>query len=246
MINTLIKAYRFLLVALLVTAGIFLERIGVIDYLSDPFEFEYTLYLIMQHLTMVGVSMVMATVVGLAVGIIFTRPQFRKYTGVVMYVVSLGQTIPSLAVIAIAMSFLGIGFKPAIFALLVYSVLPIARNTLAGINAVPSWIIDAAKGMGMTNTRILFQVELPNAMTVIITGFRISLVINIGTAALAFLIGAGGLGEHIFTGIDLMRSDKLLAGALPTILLALLADYLVDLMELVVVPRGLRLKREEM
>lgn len=238
------KAYRFVFAVILVGTGVVIERLGVVEYLSDPFEFAYTLRLAGQHLTMVGTSMVLATVLGLTVGILFTRPGFKRFTGVVMYIVSLGQTIPSLAVIAVAMSFLGIGFKPAIFALFVYSILPIARNTLAGINAVPSWIIDAAKGMGMTNGQILFQVELPNAMKVILTGFRVSMVINIGTAALAFLIGAGGLGEHIFTGIDLMRPDKLLAGAVPTTLLALLADYLIELFGLLVIPRGLRIKQE--
>lgn len=238
------KAYRFMLVVVLLAAGVALERFGVIQYLSDPYELHYTMALIGQHVFMVGVSMLMATAVGLTVGIVFTRPKFRKYAGMVMYIVGLGQTIPSLAVIALAMSFLGIGFKPAIFALFVYSILPIARNTLAGITAIPGWIIDAAKGMGMTNLRILFQIELPNAMKVIVTGFRISLVINIGTAALAFLIGAGGLGELIFVGIDLMRPDQLLAGAIPVTLLALFADYLVELLGLIIIPRGLRLKEE--
>ena len=242
--EALVKIYRLSLVVLFIGAGIALERFGVIQYLQDPYELHYTIQLIAQHLWMVAVSMLMATVSGLAVGIMFSRPQFKRYAGIVMYIVGLGQTIPSLAVIALAMSFLGIGFKTAIFALFVYSILPIARNTLAGITSVPPWIIDAAKGMGMTNARILFHIELPNAMQVILTGFRISLVINIGTAALAFLIGAGGLGEHIFTGIDLMRPDKLLAGAIPTTLLALMGDYLVGLLSLVLVPRGLRLQPE--
>jgi osmoprotectant transport system permease protein len=127
--------------------------------------------------------------------------------------------------------------------LFVYSVLPIARNTLAGINAVPNWLLDAAKGMGMNNRQILWHVELPNAMQVMLTGFRVSLVICIGTAALAFLIGAGGLGEQIFMGIDLMRTDKLLAGAVPTILLALLADYLCEFLGLFLISRGLRLEQ---
>ena len=162
-----------------------------------------------------------------------------------MYIVGLGQTIPSLAVIALAMSILGIGYKAAVFALFIYSVLPIARNTMAGINAVPPWIIDAARGMGMPHSQILFQIEIPNAMSVILTGFRVSLVINIGTAALAFLIGAGGLGEHIFTGIDLMRPDKLLAGAVPTILLALFADYVCGLVGLLIIPKGLRPERSQ-
>jgi len=244
MCKTLGKANRFVLVLIWLIAGISLERFGVIDYLSDTYELRYTLVLTGQHIFMVAISMLMATILGLGVGITFTRSRFKKYAGIVMYIVGLGQTIPSLAVIALAMSFLGIGFKPAIFALFVYSVLPIARNTLAGITAIPGWIIDAAKGMGMPNTRILFQIELPNAMKVILTGFRVSLVINIGTAALAFLIGAGGLGELIFVGIDLMRPDKLLAGALPVTLLALLADYLVGLLGLRLIPRGLRLTEE--
>jgi osmoprotectant transport system permease protein len=240
----LVKGYRFLGVVLLVAAGVGLDRSGVITYLSDPYELKYTLDLVVEHLTLVGVSMFAATALGLGVGIVLTRPRFKKYTDIVMYIVSLGQTIPSLAVIALAMSFMGIGFEPAVFALFIYSVLPIARNTLAGITSVPSWMIDAAKGMGMSNARILWHVELPNAMEVIITGFRVALVINIGTAALAFLIGAGGLGEHIFTGIDLVRADKLLAGAIPTTLLALGADYLVELSGLVLIPKGLRLKEE--
>lgn len=235
------KAYHFILIAGLVTAGVALERFGVITYLSDPYELHYTWTLLVQHVRLVAVSMVFATFVGLSVGVLFTRSSLKKYSGIVMYLVGLGQTIPSLAVIALAMSFLGIGFTPAVFALLIYSILPIARNTLAGIRAVPAWIIDAAKGMGMPGWRILLEVELPNAMKVILTGFRISLVINIGTAALAFLIGAGGLGEHIFVGIDLMRPDKLLAGAIPTTLLALFADSLVDVLGLALVPRGLRL-----
>ena len=237
------KAYRFILIALLLAAGALMDRSGLIEYLSDPFEINYTLSLVRQHVIMVLVSMFMSSIAGLSVGIIFTRPRFKKYAGIVMYIVGLGQTIPSLAVIALAMSFLGIGFKAAIFALFIYSVLPIARNTLAGITSVPSWMLDAAKGMGMPPRKVLIQIEIPNAMKVILTGIRVALVINIGTAALAFLIGAGGLGDHIFTGIALMRTDKLLAGAIPTTLLALFADYVCELTGLVLIPKGLRLKR---
>lgn len=238
------KVYRFFLLIILLMAGMSLERTGMVEYLSDPFELGYTIKLLEQHLELVAFSMTMATCLGLVVGVIFTRPKFKRYGGLVMYIVGLGQTIPSLAVIALAMSFLGIGFKAAVFALFIYSTLPLARNTMAGIKAVPAWILDAARGMGMSNIRILFQIEIPNAMGVILTGFRVALVINIGTAALAFLIGAGGLGEHIFIGIDLMRTDKLLAGAIPIILLALLADYLCELLGLLVIPKGLRLKQE--
>lgn len=238
------RAYKFALVLILLAAGVIIERAGLIEYLSDPFEMHITLNLILRHINMVLVSISAATVIGLAVGIIFTRPGLKRYSGLIMYFVGLGQTVPSLAVIAIAMSFIGIGFKAAVFALCVYSVLPVARNTLAGISSVPSWIIDAARGIGMPEYRILFQIELPNAMKVILTGFRVALIINTGTAALAFLIGAGGLGNHIFTGISLMRMDKLLAGAIPTTLLALFADYLCDLFGLLIIPAGLRLSEK--
>jgi osmoprotectant transport system permease protein len=242
--GSLAKLYRFFLLIILLVAGMSLERVGMVKYLSDPYEFGYTIKLIKQHMGLVGMSMAMATSLGLAVGIIFTRPKFERYSGPVMYMVGLGQTIPSLAVIALAMSVLGIGFKTAVFALFIYSMLPIARNTMAGIKAIPVWMIDAARGMGMSNARILFQIEIPNAMDIILTGFRVALIMNIGTAALAFLIGAGGLGEHIFIGIDLMRTDKLLAGAIPTILLALFADYLCEALRFWIIPKGLRVREK--
>lgn len=238
---TALRAYRFTLLVILVAAGVFIERTGFIKYLSDPFEMRFTINLILQHINMVIVSMSAAAFIGLAVGIIFTRPKLKKYSGVVMYIVGLGQTVPSLAVIAIGMSFIGLGYKAAIFALCIYSVLPIARNTVAGISSVPSWIIDAGKGIGMPEYRILIEIEIPNAMKVILAGFRVALIINISTAALAFLIGAGGLGDHIFTGISLMRMDKIMAGAIPTTILALFADYLCELLGFLIIPKGLRL-----
>ena len=238
------KCYRLFLALALVAAGAALERVGVVDYLSDPYELKYTLHLLWQHVSMAAVSLGFATFLGLAIGIVFTRPGFRRFSGVVMYVVGLGQTIPSLAIIALVLTVLGVGFETAVFALFAYSILPVARNTLAGIRSVPEWIIGAARGMGMPNRSILFQVELPNAMQVILTGFRVSLVMNIGTAALAYLVGAGGLGEHIFTGINLSRPDKLLAGAVPTTLLALSADYLAGGLGKILIPRGLRIEKE--
>ncbi len=239
--STITKGYRFMLLAILFFLGIGAERIGLVEYLSDPWEQAYVLYLVRQHLFLVTISMAMAIVVGLGAGIVVSRKRFQKYSGMVMYFIGLGQTIPSLAVLALVMSFLGIGSKPAIFALFIYSTLPIARNTLAGILAVSPAIIDAAKGIGMNPNRILWQVELPNAMHIILTGIRVALVINIGTAALGYLIGAGGLGDLIFTGINLMQTDKLLAGALPVVVLALIADYLVELFGIIIIPKGIRL-----
>ncbi|MGB3210265.1 MAG: ABC transporter permease [Desulforhopalus sp.] len=239
----LAKLYRIIIAVVILIAGVTVERTGLVELLSDPYEYPVIMDLFIQHLYLVSLSMVFATVTGVTAGIVLTRQRFRKYAGVCMYIIGLGQTIPSLAVLALAMSLLGIGIKPAVFALTIYSILPIARNTLAGITAVPSELIDAGKGMGMPPMRILMEVEIPNAMEVILTGFRVALIINIGTAALAYVIGAGGLGDLIFTGISLMQTDKLLAGAIPVTLLALLADFLSELLGIALVSRGLRLSR---
>jgi len=235
------KLYKAVLLILLLTVAVGLKRTGTIAYFRDPYVYADLVRLMWQHIHMVVYSMFIATLMGVSVGIILTRPRLKAYSGFVMYIVSLGQTIPSLAVLALVMSVLGIGSKPAIFALTIYSILPIARNTLAGINAVPPPTIDAARGMGMGTWRILLEVEIPMAMQVILTGFRIALVINIGTAALAYLIGAGGMGDWIFSGIYLMKTDKLLAGSIPVTLLALFADFLVDLLGMVLVSKGLRI-----
>jgi len=237
----LINLYRVVLALAILAAGVVAERTGLMELLSDPYEYPVIMELFIQHLYMVTVSMTFATIIGLAAGILLTRKRFRRYAGICMYIIGLGQTIPSLAVLALAMSFLGIGTKPAVFALTIYSILPIARNTLAGITAVPPELIDAGKGMGMPPLKILMEVEIPNAMKVILTGFRVALIINIGTAALAYVIGAGGLGDLIFTGINLMQTDKLLAGAIPVTLLALFADFLSELLGRVLISRGLRL-----
>ncbi|TKB07021.1 ABC transporter permease [Desulforhopalus sp. IMCC35007] len=237
----LTKLYRLVIAVIILIAGVTFERTGLIELLSDPYEYPVILELLIQHVYIVGLSMLIATIIGITAGIVLTRARFRKYAGICMYIIGLGQTIPSLAVLALAMSFLGIGFKPAVFALTIYSILPIARNTLAGITAVPPELIDAGKGMGMTPMKILLEVEIPNAMEVILTGFRVALIINIGTAALAYVIGAGGLGDLIFTGISLMQTDKLLAGAIPVTLLALFGDFLSELLGLVLISKGLRL-----
>jgi len=242
--NAFKKIYSFLIILLLVGAGSALERVGFNDYFFDPSNWGRISHLLGRHLQLVTVSMTLATVTGVSIGIIFTRQTFRPAAGVVMYIVGLGQTVPSLAVLALIIGYLGVGFNSAVFALFVYSVLPIARNTLAGITSVEPSMLDAARGMGMTPLQILLQVEIPNAMRVILTGFRISLIINIGTAALAGLIGAGGMGELILTGINMMQKYKLLAGALPVIFMALFADFLCGLLQNVLIPRGLRLTEE--
>ena len=179
-----------------------------------------------------------AIAIGLPLGIALTRPAIRPYANAITQFVNLGTTIPTLAILALAMSVLGIGAPSAIFGLVMLTLLPIVLNTIAGLRMVPAHLIEAARGMGMTNAQILFRVELPNAAFVILAGLRTALAINVGTVPLAFLIGAGGLGELIFTGIDLMEPSMLLAGAIPTALLAILVDYLIGQCQYWLIPRG--------
>ncbi|WP_018248878.1 ABC transporter permease [Orenia marismortui] len=196
--------------------------------------------LILEHVIMVSISMFIATVIGLFVGVLLTRDSFRRFRSLFMYIIGLGQTIPSLAILALAMSTLGIGMKPVILALTIYSILPIARNTIVGLDSVSEDLLDAAKGMGLSPYIIFWEVELPNALAFILTGIRIALIINIGTAALGALVGAGGLGDQIFTGISFLDSQLMLSGAIPTALLVLVAYYLFLSLEKILVSKGLQ------
>lgn len=195
-------------------------------------------YLGREHLYLVAISGGLAVGLGVPLGVFLTRPWMRKFAESTIQVVNLGQTIPTLAVLALSMSVLGIGTIPAIFALWLYTLLPIVRNTYQGILSVSPATLEAARGMGMTNGQILWRVELPNALYVMIAGIRTALVINVGTVPLAFLIGGGGLGQLIFTGIDLFNTGMLLAGAVPTALLAVLVDFALGLIAFYFVPRG--------
>lgn len=199
---------------------------------------EDILYLSQQHMMLAAISGGLAIVIGVPLGVWLSRPQRRHLAEGAMQILNIGTTIPTLAVLALSMSFLGIGSKPAIFALCVATLLPIVRNTYVGLLDVPIYLKEAANGMGMTATQVLFQVELPNALFVIFAGIRTALTINVGTVPLAFLIGGGGLGELIFTGIDLDEMSMLLAGAIPTAILAVLVDIGVGGTALLVVPKG--------
>ncbi|WP_460451113.1 ABC transporter permease [Alsobacter sp. SYSU BS001988] len=230
------SALRFLLILAVFALGAWLQARG---YLPSLLRYGGDVqYLIRGHLALAGISGALAILVGLPIGIALSRPRFAAYADAVTQVINLGTTIPTLALIAIAMSFLGIGAPPAIFALFVLTLLPIVLNTVAGLRSVPSHLIEAARGMGMKPRQILTRVELPNAVFVILAGVRTAMAINIGTVPLAFLIGGGGLGELIFTGIDLMEPTMLLAGAIPTALLAVAVDFAIGQAQFWLVPRG--------
>jgi osmoprotectant transport system permease protein len=229
---------RYVLYAIVVYFFIWCFYKGYFSYIFDkPKTF---LVLIEQHLEIVVISSLLAIIIAVPAGILVTRPKFKKIEWLVSNLANLAQTIPVLAVLAIMVGILGIGLETAVFALFIYSLLPIFRNTVAGIQSVDSNLIDAAKGMGMKPFQILFRIELPNAAYSIIAGMRTAVVLNVGTAALAYVIGAGSLGTWIFTGIELFDNSALLSGAIPVTLLAILADYALRGLEHVVVPKGSR------
>jgi osmoprotectant transport system permease protein len=210
---------------------------SIAQYRSD------IVYQSIQMMVLVAIAGVLAIVVAVPAGIYLSRPSQRHGAAVVMQTLNVGQAIPKLALLALAMSVMGIGSVPAIFGLWVATLLPIALNTYEGLRAVPRSLIEAATGMGMTPLQILWRVELPNALYVIFAGVRTALAITVGTAPLAFLIGGGGLGELIFTGIDLNDFGMLLSGAVPTALLAILTDALVGQLQRRLVSRGVNPQR---
>ena len=176
------------------------------------------------HLGLTLISLICAIIVAVPLGILMARK--RKFSGVVIGFTGVLQTIPSIALLGMLIPFLGIGPKPAIFALFLYALLPILRNTFTGLISVDPVVKDAAKGMGMSRLKSLFKVELPLAFPVIMAGIRTATVINVGVTTLAAYIGAGGLGEFIFGGIALNNSSMILAGAIPAALLAIGLDFL--------------------
>jgi osmoprotectant transport system permease protein len=176
------------------------------------------------HINLTLVSVAIAIAIGVPLGILIARR--RRLAALILGFAGVMQTIPSIALLGFMIPLLGIGPRPAIVALFLYALLPIVRNTYTGITGVDPTVKEAARGMGMTGKQVLFKVELPLSMPVLIAGIRTATVINVGVATLAAYIAAGGLGEFIFGGIALNNTYMILAGAIPAALLALLFDFL--------------------
>ncbi|MCI1921258.1 MAG: ABC transporter permease [Liquorilactobacillus nagelii] len=174
-------------------------------------------------------SLILGMAVAVPLGIVLTRtPRTAK---IVIGIASMLQTIPSLALLALMIPILGIGKIPSIVALFIYSLLPILRNTYLGMESVDPLLKDSVKGMGMTNFQSIVQVEIPLAIPVIMAGIRLSAVYVISWATLAAFIGGGGLGDFIFNGLNLFQPDLIIGGTIPVTILAVLADYLLGLLE---------------
>jgi osmoprotectant transport system permease protein len=182
-----------------------------------------------QHIGLVAISTAIAALIGLPLGVLVARrPAWRRP---VLGLANVFQTIPSLALFGLLIPVFGIGAWTAITALVVYALLPIVRNTYAGIAGVDPAVREAGRGMGMTDGELLRLVELPLAAGVILAGVRIATVVSVGIATIAAAIGAGGLGVYIFRGVATVDNTLILAGAIPAALLALLADALLGLAE---------------
>ena len=194
-----------------------------------------------EHLFLVGVSLGAAILIAIPLGILAAR--YERLGQAILAVVGIIQTIPSLALLVFMIPLLGIGAKPAICALFLYSLLPIVRNTHAGLRDIPLYIRESAEALGLSAWARLRQIDLPIASTSILAGIKTSAVINVGTATLGALIGAGGYGQPILTGIRLDDVGLILEGAVPAAVLALAVQGSFELAERGLVPKGLRLKR---
>ncbi len=192
-----------------------------------------------QHVRLTAISTFWVLIIAIPLGIALTRRRLRKAAPVFTALANIGQATPAIGLLALLVIWLGIGPRTAIIGIVIYAVLPVLSNTVAGLRAIEPNMIEAARGMGMSGRGVLFKVELPLAVPLILAGVRTALVLNVGTATLATFGGGGGLGDLITSGIQTQRMPVLIIGSVLTVVLALLVDWLASLAELALTPRGL-------
>ncbi|AXN36942.1 ABC transporter permease [Peribacillus butanolivorans] len=200
------------------------------------------LYKAWEHLYISMIAVFLGILIAVPLGILLTR--MKKSASIIIGIANIMQTLPSLAVLAFFIPFLGVGKTPAIIALFFYSVLPILRNTYTGIKGVNKNLLESGRGIGMTSWERIRLVEFPLALSVIMAGIRTASVYLIGWATLASFIGGGGLGDYIFIGLNLYQTEYIIAGAVPVIIMAILVDYVFSIIERKVVPKGLKGMKE--
>ncbi len=233
------------LLALCVAATVAITSLEWIkEGVYKPFPWGDVLNCTRAHLEMVLIAEAIAIAIGVPLGILVTRPGFKRLTTPVIGGASVGQSVPSLAIIAIMAPILGFGFQSAIVALVIYGLLPILRNSYAGISNIDPSVVEAARGMGMTRGQIARKIELPLALPVIMAGIRISTVITVGTAELAVLVGGAGLGRITLSGVFSQQVLIILQGAAPTAALAITLGFVLSRIESWMTSRGLKVKAE--
>jgi osmoprotectant transport system permease protein len=218
-------------------AGLYLYMSLTPGRLTDAYVLNtvYVTTRVIQHLQITAISFGVAALIGLPLGVLLS--QSGRLLSVPAFVIAnLGQAVPSIGILALGFTYIGLGVQGAIIALVIYALLPIMRNTVVGLQAVDPGIQEAARGMGMTQAQILFRVKLPLASPVIFAGLRVSLVLVIGTATLANFVGGGGLGDLIAAS-DFYHPRPIIVGAVLVSALALLADWGLGIVELLMTPR---------
>ncbi|NDZ80967.1 ABC transporter permease [Streptomyces sp. SID10853] len=192
-----------------------------------------------QHIQLTAISTFFVLIISIPLGIALTRSALRRASPYVVALANIGQATPAIGLLALLVIWLGTGREPALIGITIYAVLPVLSNTIAGLRATDPGLIDAARGIGMSAPGVLFRVELPLAVPLILAGVRTALVLNVGTATLATFGGGGGLGDLINAGITNQRMPVLILGSVLTVALALLVDWLASIAEVLLRPRGL-------
>ncbi|WNI24527.1 ABC transporter permease [Streptomyces sp. ITFR-16] len=196
-----------------------------------------------QHVRLTAISTFWVLIIAIPLGIALTRRGLSKAAPVVTAIANIGQATPAIGLLALLVIWLGIGPSTAITGMVIYAVLPVLSNTVAGLKAIEPNLVEASRGIGMSAMGTLTKVELPLAVPLILAGVRTALVLNVGTATLATFGGGGGLGDLITSGIQTQRMPVLVLGSVLTVVLALLVDWLASLVEVALTPRGLEVGR---
>lgn len=231
----LLKGKDIFIILFIISIGLGLSYY-VVNYPQDRIverfiSYERILRAVREHIYIVFVSSLLSIFTAVPLGLLLTRPRFKKFGDRILGIVNIGQTIPSLAIVALFVGLLGIGARTAILALWIYSLLPILRNTMVGILNLDQAVLEAARGIGMKPRRILTKVEMPLALPIIVAGIRTAVTINIGTAILAAFVGGGGLGDLIISGNNINRWQIRILGASLPAMMAIVADTVFSAIE---------------
>lgn len=193
----------------------------------------------LEHLALTAVAALIVLLIAIPLGILLTRAPLRRFSGPVMVLANIGQAAPAIGLVVLLAFWVGFGFWAAIIALVLYAVLPVLRNTMVGLRQVDDRLIEAGRGMGMSSGAVLWKIELPLAVPIMLAGIRTALVLLVGTATLATFISGGGLGILIITGVNLGLNVVLVCGSILVALLALVVDWVGRLVEHVARPKGI-------
>ncbi|HKK82975.1 MAG TPA: ABC transporter permease [Atribacterota bacterium] len=214
---------------------------NLFQYVSE--NFNKILGLFVEHFFLFLFSLIITTIIGVALSIIATEEGREKIGKVILSITGAAQAVPSIAVIALVFIYVGIGKTPAIISLIIYSLVPVIFNATSGILSVPRGVIEAGKGMGFTKKQILWKLKIPIAIPVIMGGIRSAATIIIGTAVIASVIGGGGLGDLVFLGLKLNRPEALIVGGASSAILAIIIDRILAYVEKIITPKGLKIEQ---